>query len=810
MDRLGQDLRIALRGLRRTPAFTVAVVTILGLGIGMAVAMFTTFRTVLVRRLPVQDQDRVAVLWAYRVPTVEFSVPASDLPDILRASHALRDIAGVAHWGAPNTPFLDGDHSLTFRTAAVTSNFFDVLGAHAVQGRFLRPEDAVLGAPEVVVLSYGVWQSQFGGSLSVVGRRLIDPWFRHSVTIVGVAPPGLDYPAGAECWTPMAQDAKSQVYAVARLAPGASIDVAREEFSAAASRIEPGFKLTGADAQTFTTAVVGNARPTLIALTAAVALLLTIACVNVGTLFLIRAGSRASELAVRRALGASPGDLMRQLVVESAVLAAVGGAIGVVCAQVLLRALVALAPTQLPRLDEVRLHGNLLGAAIAVTSVAVLVFGVVPALVAARVDAAGRLQLGMRAGAETGRRRATRQWLVASQVAIALVMLVGAALLGKSLLSLEHLSLGYRAEHLSIGSVAFTAATYDSLDKITRLSEEVVRRIDAVPGVTAATSILLPPFIGLNVFRVPLEPEGQLSADSGDKMFMLVEAAGPDYFRTLGTPIIRGRGFMDTDREDAPPVVVVNESLARRFWPAADPIGRRLRVSQSGTARGDDPTSRTTQWRTVVGVVPDTRFRALRETWPMAYLPQRQFLGPAAAWQGRFAVRSVGNPTSVASGIGRAVREVDPTLAVYDLQPMDEALGTPLAQPRLIALLVTAFGTIALALAAIGLYGAMASVVRQQTHEIGVRMALGATAERVRREVLGAALRITVIGAAAGFVAALAGGRLLRALLFDVSTTDPIALSSACAVLLTVALGAAYVPARQATKIDPARALRAD
>ncbi len=561
---------------------------------------------------------------------------------------------------------------------------------------------------------------------------------------------------------PIEQGEKSQIFAVARIAPGANLNAARQEFFSIASRVEPRWGFTGAKAETFTSAVVGDAQPVLIALTAAVALLLTIACVNVGTLFLVRARSRASELAVRRALGASPGDLMRQLLAESMVLAAAGGALGVICAQVLLRALVALAPTQLPRLDEVRLHGSLLGAAIAVTTMALLLFGVLPALVAASVDVAGPLQLGMRGGTETRQRRSARQWLVASQVALALVMLTGAGLLGRSLLSLEHLPLGYRAEHLSIGSVAFDATTYDSLDKITRLSEQVVRRIDAIPGVTAATSILLPPFVGLNIFRVPLEPEGQALPDSGDKLFMLAEAAGPDYFRTLGTPIIRGRGFLDTDREDAPPVVVVNESLARRFWPGADPIGRRLRLSQSASARGDSSARGKLQWRTVVGLVPDTRFRALRQTWPMVYLPQRQFV---SSWQGRFAVRSAGGPGSITSALREALHEIDPTLAVYDLQPMDEALSGPLAEPRLTALLVTGFGAVALVLAALGLYGVMASVVRQQTHEIGVRMALGATTERVRRGVLGGALKIIAIGIVVGSVAALTGSKLLSSLL---------------------------------------------
>ncbi len=802
MDRLGQDLRIAIRGLRRSLTFTVATVLILGLGIGMAAAMVTTFRTILLRRLPVTDQNLLAVLWTYQVPSVEFSVQAGHLPEILRASHTMHGLAGVAHWGAADLPLTDGDRTIVLRTLAVTANYFDVLGVRPVVGRFFKAEDADSGAPEVRVLSYRAWQLEFGGSPSAIGREVTDPTSHRAVTIIGIAPSGLDYPPDVQAWLPIGRADMWQVFAVARLKPGVPIDAARQDFFRVARGIESDFKLTGAKAETFATAVVGNVRPMLVALTAAVALLLAIACVNVGTLFLARIASRAHEFAVRRALGAGSGDIARQFLVESVIVAVAAGTLGIICARAILAGIVTLAPPEVPRLGELRLHGGLLSAAIAVTAVAVLLFGGLPALATTRFGAAASLQLGPRSGAETRRRRGVRQWLVGSQVALALVMLTGAGLLARSLLSLEHLSLGYQTQHLSIGEVAFDDGAYDSLDKVTRLSEQVLRSVRAIPGVTSATTLRAPPFIGPNFLRAPVEAEGQPPADSGvAPNWWPFEVIGSEYFQTFGIPVLRGRGLLDIDRQDAPSVAVVSQSVARRLWPGEDPIGKRFRFPPSGCDSTCD------QWRTVVGVVPDTRFRALREAWPTLYFPQRQMQDP---WQGLLAIRSAEGVATLAPAVRAALHRVDPTLAVFDLKSMDDVVDGSLAEPRLVALLVVAFGIVALVLAAVGLYGVIASAVRDRTHEIGVRMALGATPKRIRDSVLRQTLIITCAGAAAGLLGAVTVTRLLRALLFGVSPTDPITLASACVVLLAAGAVAAYVPARRATRVDPVRALRAE
>jgi putative ABC transport system permease protein len=807
MERLIQDLRIAIRGFRRSPTFAVATVLILGLGIGMAVAMSTTVQAILVRRLPVLDQDRLAVLWTYQVPAVEYSAPASDLPEIRRASRTISALGGVAHWGAAEYPFVDGDRTIVLRLLGVTANYFDVLGTRPVLGRLFRPEDGAPGAPQVLVLSYAAWQSEFAANPKAIGSHFIDPSSKQPMTLVGVAPAGLDYPAGVEGWYSLPRDGKAQVFAVARLAPGATLDQARQEFLARASRLEPAFSLTGAKGEPFTTAVVGNVRPILVTLAAAVALLLVIAYINVGTLFVARAVSRTGEFSVRCALGADRIDLACQLCVESALVAAAGGAFGGVCAYGLLKGLIALAPPDIPRIGEVHLDSGFLGAAIGATTATVLLLGVVPAVVGTRRTAAASLQLRAGGGLGTAGRRQVRHWLAASQIGLALVMLSAAGLLGRSLLSLEHLPLGYQAEHLAVGSLSFNYDVYDSLDKITQLSEEVVQRIQSIPGVTAATPMMLPPFTGPNIWRVTWEPEAQFSTDSSAAPSWPTELAGPEYFRTFGIRIMQGRSFVETDRERTPPVVVVSQSVAHRFWPGDNPIGRRMRVAPVGCGRVCTVSDSVFDWRTVVGVVPDTRLRALRTTWPMVYLPERQMWG---AWQGRFAVRSARDVAALGPAIRQAVREIDPTIAVYGLQSMDDVLGTPLAEPRLMALLITAFGAVALVLAAVGLYGAIASVVRERTHEIGVRMALGATPARIRDAILRQTLTITVAGASFGLLAALAVTRVLRALLFGVSPTDPVTLAAACAGLLAVAMAAAYVPTRRATQVDPVRALRAE
>jgi len=803
MDRITGDVRIALRGFRRSPSFTITAVLILAIGIGMAVAMFTVFDAVVVRPLPVTNPDRVVELFTYKGdPNTDYYMLREDLTKVAATSKTMRDIGGVVHWGAPPAPLVDGDRPLVLNRTLVTGNFFDVLGTRPLLGRLVQPTDEAAGAELVLVLSYAAWQKHFGGDPTIVGRRLLEPYGRKPYRVIGVAPPGLEYPAAVDVWMPAWQPANQlSVIAVARLAPNATPRMAQAEFLRLMGGLSGDRQYDGAHVETFTHAVVGDVKPILLMLVAAVGLLLLIACVNVGNLLLLRAAARARELSVRRALGATYGDVVRQLVVESGLLGLAGGALGLLTAGALIRVLLAYAPPQLPRTDMIGIADTPVVVAVGVTLAAVFVFGVLPSLVASRGELASPLRYDSRAGTETRARRRMRQALVSSQVALALVMLAGAALLGRSLERLQGLSLGYDPNHLSLLSVAFPPSVYsDSAGKVDQrrlnaLGDQLAPVYRAVPGVTAVTQMLVPPFLGTGIFVGRLDLEGQTPEEMKSNPVYPMEAGGADYFRVYGIPIRRGRAFTETDDDKAEKVAVVSESAARRLWPNADPIGKRIHFWS-----GDSTTL-----RTVVGVAGDMHYRSLRESTAEIYLPWKQ-----SYWQGSFAIRTSGSLASVLPALRRATAEVNPDLTLWQADAMDDLIAKPLAQPRMSALLLAGFAGVSLLLAAIGLYGVMAASVRGSMRELGVRAALGASPERLRRGVLRQALLVTGTGAVVGLLAALAASRLLTKLLFEVSPADPASMVGSAVLLLVVALVAAYVPARHATRIDPVQALRSD
>ena len=620
-------LRHALRSLRRTPTFTTAAVLVLAIGIGMATAMFTVFRAVMLRDLPVRDPDRIVTLWTFRDQTVKLPLIQQQLDGLRRESRTLQDAAGVVHWGAQAIPVTEDDRPLVLKQAMVTANFFEVLGARPALGRLLRPEDGLEGAVPVTVISYTVWQREFRGDPRVLGRRLTTTQDLESFEIVGVAPPGLDYPIGADYWTrPRSFDLMN---VVARVTPNATPAAARSEFLSLAQVLDRERPVpvhpTGAGVESLTQAVLGETRPVLVVLTAAAGLLLLIACINVAILLLLRSALRAREIVIRRALGASYGQVARLLLAESTLLGAAGGGLGLAGAAGLLRVALAFAPGQLPRMDMIRLTGAPVGVATGVTLLAVLLFGILPALAAARGhNLAADLRLDSRSGTWTKQGRRVRQSLVASQVALAVVLLAGAGLLARSLQRLERLDLGYDTDHLSIVELAIPFVNYDSEPKFYAMFDELSQRLRAVPGVTALTPVLYRPFVGASLMQVTPVLEGQSQAEADANPLVPLEVGGSEYFRTFQIPIPRGRGFLDSDRENAPKVVVVSEAVARRSWPGQDPIGKRLRLP------GDD-----TEWRTVVGIAGDIRFRRLREPTATIYLPWRQLMT-----FGTFAVRT--------------------------------------------------------------------------------------------------------------------------------------------------------------------------
>jgi len=802
MSRLVQDVRLAFRGLRRTPTFTISAVLILGVGIGMAVAMWTVFNAMLLRRLPLQDPDRVVMPHVFDRAGVDLAISVADVDQFRRESRTMRAIAGYGHGGAVLFPMVDGDQPIPLYGSQVQSQFFEVLGVKPVLGRLMGPGDD--SSSHVIVLSYDAWQRHFGGDPAVIGRHFRQTMEEVTYTVIGVAPPGIDFPAGTDYWRPVPWYQAENV--VARLAPGATPAMARDEFRAFAEQSArtgegSGHKKTsvilgGSDIMTFDTMVIGNVRPVLGLLLAAVGLLLLIVCINVGNLLLLRAAARSREIAVRRALGATYHDIVRHLVVESGLLAASGGALGFIVAEVARRALVAAAPSQVPRLDALRVSGAPVGAAGAVVLVSVILFGVVPALIAVRRNPSSPLRLDTRSGASTRQRRNLRQVLVGSQVALALILLAGAALLARSLERLQSIDLGFRADHLSVIGVAAPFSKYGPPEGLFQLWEQIEPRLRAVPGVTAVTPTAIYPLIGPNFFLAVWQTDTQSPEEIAGSPLIAYDGIGADYFRVLGVPMLRGRAFLDTDREHSQPVAIVSATVARRYWPGQDPIGKRIKMQDTVWDK---------TYRTVVGVVGDTHWRSFRQATPMIYLPYQQ-----SFWQGFVALRTTSRLASVLPAIRRVVSDVDPDVMVSDPHTMDDYLAKPLAQPRMSALLLSTFGLVALALAAIGLFGLMASAVREQTRDIGIRMALGATPGQVRGEVLRRAMAVSLGGAAVGILGALVASRVIASLLFQVSPTDPVALVGACGVLLIVALIAAYLPARHASQVDPARALQAE
>ena len=513
-------------------------------------------------------------------------------------------------------------------------------------------------------------------------------------------------------------------------------------------------------------------------------------------ILLVRGLARVREIAVRSALGAGQRHLVGQLLAENALLALAGGALGVVVAAAAVRSFVAVAPAGLPRLDEIQLNATALAGAVGITGVAMLVFGLAPAVMTSRVEIERVLRSGTRQSASKRSRLGT-EGLVAGQVALALLVLSAAGLVARSLIKLERAELSFQPSHLLIGDLAVRYDQFDTPVKQRTLLDRLLPRVRAIPGVRAVSPVVAAPFAGPGGWDGKFAAEGQSAEQAAANPMLNMEVVTPDYFATLGIAVRRGRLFTDADREGAPPVVVVSESVVRLYWGTDDPIGKRLRIGEN-----------LERAVTVVGVVPDTRYRDLREARPSVYFPMRQPFFPFEPLT--LAIRTTRPPAELVATIRRVIAEAEPGVALASAAPFGTYLEGPLAQPRLNALLLGVFAGSAVVLAAVGLFGAMATMVRQRTRELGVRMALGATARDLRRMVMGRGLAVASAGAMLGVLGALLANRLLAAMLYEVAPTDPATLTTVAGLLLAVGLAACYVPARQAMRVDPMVALRTE
>lgn len=809
MQRLARDIRFGARTLRANPGFAATAILTLALGIGLSTAVFTVADALLFRRLPVRDQSRLVVLWGEgRRRDFDFPFAYRHARDLARRTRALESVAFFGYEGAWPVPIRDGDQTTRLRQVVVSGNFFDVLGAHPALGRTLRSQDDVVGATPVVVLSHGAWERQFGGDPRVVGRHIDLLSTGVATTIVGVMPQGLDYPRGVDFWSPVVpsrtkegtDSTDADVDLVGRLAPGRTAANAQDEIRAFYNRAEasPMERAMHGVARPLDRTILGDVRPALFVFVAAVGLLLLITCINVANLLLVRGLARSREVAVRSALGATRAQVVAQLLAENVLIAVLGSVLGLVVAACAIQGFVAFAPADLPRLDGIHFNVTALAWALGVTIVATLLFGLAPAMATAGVAPQEALRSGARHGADR-RSRIVREVLIAGQVALAVVVLSAAALIGRSLVNLETAKLAFESSHLLIGDLAIRFDQFDTQAKQLALIDEVVARVRAMPDVRAVSPVVAVPFSGSGGWDGNFGAPEQSAAERATNPMVNMEVVVPDYFSVFSIPILRGRGFTEDDAPGAAPVIIVSEGTARHYWPGENAVGKHLDTKPGAT--GEDVF-------TVVGVVADTRYRDLRQGRPTVYFPLRQTPFPFVPTT--LAIRTRGAPAALVPSLRRIVAQSVPGVALASGAPFESYLTAPLAQPRLNALLLAVFGAAAVALAAVGLFGVMATMVRQRARELGLRMALGATAGDIRGMVMWRGVAIASAGTGLGLAGALATNRLLATMLYDIGPTDGVTLVAVMALLLATAAIATAIPARTSTRIDPAIALRAD
>jgi putative ABC transport system permease protein len=811
LDRWWRDLRLAWRGLSSARGLSVAAVLTLAVAIASTTLVFAVIHGVLLRPLPVDDPDRLVVAWKALPAAGHAHWPfrAAEVDVIRRESQVFERVAAVSYYGAGREAVVEGGSAGYVNTTLVDGGFFDVLGVEPLLGRALAQSDDRDGAEPVLVISHALWVRRYGGDPRVLGRRLALQ--ERTFTIVGVMPADVEYPRGAEAWRPLAsvpadstfgEAARRDVDMLARLRPRATIEAAHDELRRLLPRLQAEIEAgTPRDlvpvVHAYEDVVIGDVRPALAVLVGAVALVLLIASANVANLLLARAEDRRADLAIRRTLGATAGGLVRQVLAESLLLAFAAGALGTLAAAWSLPVLLASLPYALPRGESIRIDAGVLLFTTMLALVTAALAGLAPALSSARTDPVTQLRAAGRGSTRGTGRRGPRA-LVVAQVALAVAVVVGAGLLTRSVRHLQSLDIGLAADRLVFVELAMPDSEYGGGERRQQFFERVMADLHTVPGVAAVTPVHVLPFAGTGGWDLPtFAADGQPAERAAANPVLNIESVHESYFRTLEVEIVRGRPFVQTDTQAAPLVAVVSEDVAARTWPGQDPIGRRLKF---GRVDSDEP------WRTVVGVARPTRYRELARPRPTLYLPAEQFIAAPHA----LVVRATSSTIPVAELTRARVRAVDPGVQVMRVAPFDELLQEPLAKPRFNALATGTFAIVALLLAALGLHAVVARDVRRRFRELGIRIALGATAADVHRLVLGDGMRLVLPGIACGLAVAAGGTRLLTGLLVGVHPLDPASLVGAVLLLAAGCLVAALVPAWRASRLDPAITLRAE
>lgn len=804
MSALLGDLRHGLRLLIKSPTFTVAAVVTLALGIGANTAIFSAVNAVLLRPLPFADGDRLVRIWENNLRKGRERNPVSppNFIDWREQNGSFKQVVGYSTW-SPNLTGSEGAERI--QAVQVSLDLFPMLGANPVVGRYFSPEDRA-AENNIVVISHSLWQRRFGSDPNVT--RFTLTLNGRSYAILGVMPPGFQFPLGGakkDLWVPLVFDADDlkgratrYLQVAARLKPGVSLEQARGEMQSIAGRLEQGYPQTnagwGVTLVPMYEQLVGDTRPTLWIMTGVVFLVLLIACANVANMLLARGAARQREMALRVALGATRQRIIRQLFTEWLVLATIGGALGVFLASSGIRAIIASAPQNIPRLDDVGIDARVLLFSIGISFLTALIFGLFPALQASRPDLNQTLKEGGRSVVGNRGKLRFRSFLLVVQVSLASALLVCAGLLVKSMSRLIAVDSGFNAGDVLTAQITLPSYKYEKPDRQMAFFQFLSEKVRSLPGVHSSGLISFLPLSGSN-FEWVFNVEGRPKSDPNERLLAEYRQVSAQYFKAMGIPLLGGREFSDADTAGAPGVIIINERFAEQYFRGEQPLGKRIGF-------GKNP-----EWREIVGVVSNVRHFGLElEGRSEAYVPYLQDPWPAMS----IVIRSKSNPTLLSGAVRDAVSSIDKGQPVYNIRSMDDLVSESLAPKRFATLLLGIFSGAALIIAATGVFGVMANSVSHRTHEIGVRIALGARPAIVLRMILLQAAGLALIGVAAGLGLSLVFARFISTLLYQVSTNDPIVFGGVAASLILILIVASYIPARRATTVDPMTALRTE
>ena len=815
METLVHDIRYGIRVLLKNRSFTAVAVVALALGIGANSAIFSVVNSVVLRPLPYKDSDRLVTIWSSLLqPGLEkIVVSAPELADFREQSGSFDDLAAYDFQGVNVT---GGDEPERIRAALVSPNLLPMLGISPVPGRAFAPDEDQPGREQVAVLSYALWQRRFGGDSNVIGRSL--PVDGKSLEIIGVMPADFRFPdAETEVYLPLVispdlltEDNRGSHFlsVIARLKPGVTIQQAQADISSVAQRMTREHSRTyragyGASVIAMRDDIVGDVRPTLFILLGAVGFVLLIACANVANLLLARAAARQKEVAIRTALGATRSRLVRQFLTESALVSVMAGGLGLLLALWGVEFLVSLSPASIPRVSEIALDARVVAVTMAVSLLTGILFGLAPALQFSKPDLNETLKDGGRGSTDGRRRQRLRSMLVISELTFSVVLLIGAGLMIRSFFRLQQVSPGFSVENMLTMRLSLPRSKYPDFNHQREFFQQLLTRIESQPGVQSIAVINVLPLSGSTAdrsFRIEGRPLAQGEPGPDEELRFI----SPGYFATMGIPLLRGREFTQRDTQDAPRTTIINQALADRYWPGEDALGKRIAYSGFGEGKPN--------WCEIVGIVGNVKHSGpdLPEK-PEVYVPYLQPLFSAATsivGPMYLVIRTATAPANLTAAVRSEIASLDKNQPVSNIKTMTQRLSESVAQRRFNMQLLGIFAGVALVLAAVGIYGVMSYTVTQRTHEIGIRMALGARAFTVLRLILGQALVLAVIGVVIGLSSAFAMTRLISSLLYEVSATDPLTFAVVSLILIGVALGACCVPARRAMKVDPMVALR--